>query len=494
MAESGSGSSGAIDLPWLLRAWRTQVAGLTQKEVSARIHLASHTPLCEWENGARPVPIERLRELDDAYGAGGALVDLALALGTPRAVPPRTVWSHNFSGRGPVWMWLRPPPGSRRVRAVARWAAFAYDCDEVTGERGLFCTSRTSMPNPALSVTLPEPGWVDFGEGELPPALGLRQVDVMPGCRVVGDGHSPAGLVAPAVVDRFLTDPAFADDVVQFFGTSPEVVRHVFGTRRGWDRIDDLTGSRWRDRTPPVGPLVSGDEHRRMREGRGLSQHDAAVLATELLPDERDRRGRRRTVTVDNIRGVEQGRRPRRRYLRSRLDRVYRADGRTGTEAVPARRTGGTGAGTRTRAGTYVFDIPAFWVGPVWFAVEAGDDSPAVVRIDWRDIHKEVRVAGRVVVTCRQPSGPQHPFTVTCPPGWTVTGGMGWMPGAEDVNLGWHRQAGPERQGTINEHLLEGFGRTMAEWNDLLRRYSRLGRESPLGRERRLSRQVRSAS
>jgi hypothetical protein len=461
---TAGGSAGPIDLPWLLRTWRTLVAGLTQKEASRLIYQASHTILSEWERGVRPVPVERLRDLDCAYAAGGTLVDLAMALGTPKALPPRTVWTHNFSDSGgPVWMWLRPAPGAGRVKAWARWAAFAYDCDEACDDRGVFCTSLTSMTNPALWVELPAPGWVDFGEGELPPELGLRQVDAASACRIVGDGHSAAGLVAPPVVERFLSDATFAAEAVEFFGQSPDGVRSILSTRRGWDRIDDLTDSEWRDLSPVAGPLFTGEQYRTLREGRGLSKPDAAKLAAELLPDDRDNRRRLRKVTDESIRGVEEGRNPHPRYLRSRLDRVYRADGRTGTEAVEPRK----------RGDTHVFDIPRFWVGPVWFAIEAGDDRPAVVRIDWHDIHKEIKVAGRVVVTCRQPDGDHYPFELSCPASWRVTGGMGLMPGAEDVNLGWHREAGPERKGTINEHLLKAFGRTMADWNDFLRRHSR---------------------
>jgi hypothetical protein len=459
---ASSVSPGPIELPWLLRTWRTRVAELTLKEVSSQLFQSSHTTLCEWEGGIRPVPVERLRELDGVYAAGGALVDLAMALGTPKALPPRTAWTHNFSeSGGPVWMWLRPVPGAGQVTAVARWAAFAYDCVEICDDRGVFCTARTSMANPALWVELPEPGWVDFGEGELPSALALRQIDAMSVCRVVGDGHSAAGLVAPPVVERFLSDATFADDVVGFFAQSPDVVRSIFSTRRGWDRIDDLTDSGTRRPSPVAGPRFTGKQYRTLRTGRGLSQNDAATLATELLLDDRDRRGRVRKVTVENIRGVEEGRTPRPRYLRSRLDRVYRADGRTGTEAVEPERHGDA----------HVFNFPTFWIGPVWFAVEASDDQPAVVRSDWHESHKEIRVVGGAVMTCRRPISARHPFVLSCPAGWRVTGGMGFLPDAEDVNLGWHREAGPERKGTINERLLEGFGLTITEWIEFLRRH-----------------------
>ena len=310
-------------------------------------------------------------------------------------------------------------------------------------------------------VELPVSGWVDFGEGELPLGLGLRQIDAMPAAYVMGDGHSAAGLVAPHVVERFLADTAFADAVLRLFGKGPEVIRSIFSTRRGWDRVDDLTASVSQHLPPIAGRRLAYQEYLDLRMGRGLSRNDAATLAAELLPNDRDRRYRLRKVTGENVRGVEEGRDSPHRYLRSRLDRVYRADGRTGNEAVHPEKLGDT----------FVFRFPKFWVGPVWFAIKATDDQPAVVRIDWHDNHKEFRIAGGVVVTCRQPGSDWYPFRLTCPPGWSITGGMGWVDGAEDINLGWHRETDPELEGTINQNLLEAFEVTTADWDNLLHRH-----------------------
>jgi hypothetical protein len=345
------------------------------------------------------------------------------------------------------------------VVARARWAAFAYDCDEACDDRGIFCVAPTSMANPALWVELPEPGWVDFGEGVLPPQLGLRTIEAMSVARVVGDGHSPAGLVAPQIVDRFLDDPGFAADVLEFLGGSPDVVRDVFSAREGWGQIDDLTaGGRASAPGEGAGPSFSGRQFRQLRAGRGLSQPDAAELATELLVDDRDRRGRVRKVTVEHIRSVESDRRTRPRHLRSRLDSVYRADGRTGIEAVAAEPGGPP----------FVFAFPRFWVGPVWFTFASGDDRDAAVRIDASPSYKRMRVADGVSVTCRRPAVDSPPFVITCPEGWHVTGGMGLLAGAADINVGWHAEPEPDRCASVNPLFLGQFGRTLAEWEDFL--------------------------
>jgi len=458
-------TAGPIELPWLLRTWRSEVAGLTQAEAKEALYLASRGSLSGWETGAKPVPIDRLRDIDRCYGAGGALVDVAMALGTPSALPARRTWTHNFSGSGgPVWMWLRPPPGAGEVVAAARWAAFGYDCAEPCDDRGIFCTVRASMANPALWVELPEPGWVDFGEGVLPPQLGLRTVDVVAVARVVGDGHSPAGLVAPPIVDRFLDDPAFAAAVLEFLSGSPDAVRDVFSAREGWGRIDDLTASGHGGAGPSGGARpFSGSQYRQLRAGRGLSQADAAELATELLPDERDRRGRLRPVTVEHIRSIESDRSTRPRYLRSRLDSVYRADGRTCLEAVEAEPGGPP----------FVFAFPRFWVGPVWFTFSSDDHADAAVRIDAPPSYKRMRVADGVSMTCRRPTPDSAPFVITCPEGWHVTGGMGLLPGAVDINLGWHAEPEPDGGATVNPLFLRQFGRTPAEWGDFLAAHDR---------------------
>ena len=102
-----------------------------------------------------------------------------------------------------------------------------------------------------------QPGWVDFGRGEIPPQLGVPMLDALARAQVAGGGHSPAGLVAPWIVDRFISDRHFAERVLGFFGSRPDLVRQVFSTTEGWNRVTRLVSPR-ADPTDPPRSLLRG--------------------------------------------------------------------------------------------------------------------------------------------------------------------------------------------------------------------------------------------
>jgi transcriptional regulator with XRE-family HTH domain len=450
-----------VELTWLLRTWRNDVAGLRQSAVVERLGIAK-AALSMWESGTRRPGIADLRALDDCYGAAGALVDLALALGTPEGLPPRHVWAHNPQGpSAPHWAWLRPVPGRGRVEALLRWGAFGQEVDEAVGDKGLFVTTPVSMPNPAAWIRLAHPGWVDFGRGVIPPQLEIPRVAALAGAQVAGGGHSAAGLVAPHIVDRFTGDPVFARAVLRFFGDRPDLVIQVFSTRQGWDRVTRISPlDPGATTAAPPGPA----ELRALREARALSQADAAQLATELLPD--------RPVTPDQVRGLEKGRRPRTPFLRPRLDTVYRADGHVCNEETGIRETTPAGAGVETR---WEIDFPTFWIGPVWFSLEPrGRLRSGRVRLEWGVDIKHMVVDGAATVTCRRATHDTGSLAVYCPRGWLVTAGMGHRPDARDVNYGWLRKDDREReddpQDDVNEIFLNWFGRSKDDFRRFLAR------------------------
>jgi transcriptional regulator with XRE-family HTH domain len=425
----------------VLRTWRQHVAALSQEAAAARVGV-SKGALSMWESGKRRPSHTGLGALDTCYGAGGALVDVALALGTPRGLPARHTWAHNPPGPSrPHWAWIRASPGSRRIRAHLRWAAFAFDCSEPCDDRGVVVAIPVSMPNPAAWVHLAEPGWVDFGRGEIPAALGIPVLDALGGAYVAGGGHSAAGLVARPLVERFLGDLQFATDVLRFFGDRPDLVREVFSSGGGGGKVT-LAKGQPRQAHEAARPFTGG-QLRALREARGLSQADVAVLVTALLPD--------RPVHDDQIRGVEQGRTPRARFLASRLDTVYRADGRTCREVV---------------------DV-------VWLAFQAGErPSEGRVRLEWGPNVKDMVVSGPATVTCRRAQHDDGPLSVVCPAGWKVTGGMGQDPDARDVNFGWYRAGDPgpaevtsPAQDGVHDTFLGWFGRTPADFAAFLRRH-----------------------
>jgi transcriptional regulator with XRE-family HTH domain len=441
-----------VDLRWLLRTWRTAVAEVSQA-VAARSVGVSVAALSMWENGRRRIEFSQLQALDRCYGADGALVDLALALGTPDGLPARRLWAHNPQGpSSPRWAWLRPRSGAGSVEAQLLWGAFAFDCSGACDDRGLFVTSPVSMPNPPVWVRLLRPGWVDFGRGLIPQQLGIPSFPALSVARLAGGGQTPAGLVAPEVVDRFLRDEAFADAVLKFFGRRPDLVRRVFSAVKMPPRIVDLTLE-----APSSDPLhrpFTGQQFRDLRTARGLSQADAAHLASELMPGS--------PISDDQISLLERGGNPQPVYIRSRLDRVYRADGVCCLESVPPER----------RRSRFTFEFPNFWIGPIWFTFRAaGATERGLAALHWGLASKQMMLRSGTTVTCRRPMEDTHPFVVSCPDRWRVVGGMGTHAAAHDVNWGWvNRDDASERgDADVHELFLGLFGRTLEEFTRLQR-------------------------
>jgi hypothetical protein len=441
-----------LGLPWLLRAWRRDIAQLSLEQAAAKVGI-SMSAVSQWETGqrgtARGISRRHLQALDDCYAADGALVDLALALGTPSGLPPRTTWAHNFQGPGgPVWAWLRPGFGRHHTTARLLWGAFRFDCTQGGDARGLIVTSPTSMPNPAVWVHLRDPGWVDFGRGEVPETLGIPTLDALSGAQIGDGGHSPAGLVSPAVIARFNHDPEWADEVLQFFGTRADLVTQVFNGTAAHDRIVNLTTQA---PTTVSSETLNIVDYRALRECRNLSRAEVAAAATDLMPEE--------PITDDQVALLERGGNPRPRFLRTRLDLLYRADGHTCLEVVKAQ-------GSRS---PYMVNFPDFWIGPVWFTFAAGSDPCGEARLEWGPNRKRMYLQAGTTVTCRRPTPEPVPFLVYCPDTWTVTAGMGAHPRARDINWGWHRADNdqPERP-DVNEVFLSLFGQTTKDFNRLL--------------------------
>ena len=437
----------------LLHAWRTRVAGLSQATVAARLGI-SEGLASMWETGARRISLTHLRALDAQYGAEGALLDLALALDKPDGLPAGTVWAHNPQGPSrPHWAWLRPRPGRGRVDALLLWGAFAFDCSSDCDDRGFFVTSPVSMPNPPVWVHLREPGWVDFGQGRIPDMFEVPCFEAVNVARLSNGGQSPVGLVDPDVVARFRRDPRFATAVLDLFGQRPELVRQVFSATEPKTYVADLTVQ------PPVAlhdpRPFDGPALRTLREARGFSQADAAQLATELLPDH--------PVSDDQVRVLERGGSPRARLLRSRLDSVYGADGLTCVEEVGV--TGGRSP--------IVVDFPGYWIGPIWVTLVAEGSTPALVQLTFGMHSKQVIARPGTTLTCRRATRTKGSLLVSCPTGWRVRAGVGARPDGRDVNWGWRNVDDLSTRGDapVHELLLGLFGRTVADFEQLLHRF-----------------------
>lgn len=409
-----------------------------------------------WERGNRTPDATQRAVLDEVYEADGSLVEISAALGTPNGLPPRTTWAHNFQGgSAQCWGWLRPTrPGS--VHAVLRWAAFHRHVSAECDERGIFITSPASMSNPAAWIFLREPGWVDFGGGTVPPALGVPILDALTSAHVTNGPHSVAGLVSTDLVERFRSDDDFAQRFERFFGSNPELVKSVLAPSGGWHAILDVPARRI---DLGEGPFADASRFRDLRLARGYSQAEVAARISALLPES--------PVSDDQIGLHERGRRPRVPMLEPRLDSVYGADGRTCTAEV---------AVSRSTSGRATIEFPAYWIGPVWFSFEpqAGQPSRAeTVRIQWGPNHRRLRICPPTLVTCRRSVADAPPVTVSATRGWRINAGVGHREHAVDVNWGWEREGDVttpiRRRNYVDPDLLRWFGRTPADLADFLR-------------------------
>src|SRR5262249_40066481 len=102
----------------LLREWRLQM-GWAQEDAAKAVGV-SRAAVTSWERGARQIPSDLLASLDYEYGARGALVDLARAIGSPEGFvssegpTPRRHWGFVLTTEpGPIWAWVRPRSGDR---------------------------------------------------------------------------------------------------------------------------------------------------------------------------------------------------------------------------------------------------------------------------------------------------------------------------------------------------------------------------------------------
>ena len=288
--------------------------------------------------------------------------------------------------------------------------------------------------------------------------------------------HSPVGLIAPAVVERFRGDERFAAAVVAFFGQRPELIRDVFSAQEVTRTLLDLTdGPRTgRDAADEDGDDDGGGEagvrggpgrgtggfdaaeFRALRDARGLSRLDVARLATGLWPDE--------PVSEDQLRMFEAGGRPRIRHLPSRLDTIYRADGVSCRDRLAPRSSHGARS-------PFVFDVPPWWIGPIWVRFRApGRKALGAARLEFGLHRKQLRVRAGTTVTCRRSIPEDEPLRVVCPGGWMVEAGVGWHPAARDANWGWQNEGDVASRGDADVHelFLNLFGRTGEEFAALV--------------------------
>jgi len=447
----------------LLKMWREQVAvdpstgkGLSPRSVEERCReinanqAPTHMTIRSWEawetkKAVPPTFHEGLGVLDAAYQADGALEGLALS--TPKTFAPRWVWAHNFNPRpdptspglpqsptrtaatqGPrtlpfvadrvarhnpfgerVWAWLRPGPGAGGViDATVRWGVFEARVQRVTGDGGVFLTCRVSTPHPAAFITYNNsPGWVNFGSGRIPDALGVdtvAEVDVMSFAEA---SQSLIRLMRTAW-GQLAKEGGLERPTSRLQGL---LMRNLLAPGPADPRRDATSATRVASPDPWAGPF-DGPAYKRLREAIGMTRSYVCQLA---FISERQLE----YFEAGNLTSVE--------YLASRLDRVYGADGFTCRERV--REVQPTDTGSKV-----IF--PAHWVGPVVLTLRGpgGDAETAEVDLRWGSWRSPLLVRNGLGVSCRCDTPGGDLLFVDHTSEWKLRVEMGYNPDAVDIN------------------------------------------------------------
>ena len=403
----------AAMVPWrstgdVLRWWRTEVLGLTQQEAAERLNVRP-SALSNWERGTRAISID-LSDLDDALKGEQTLAGLLWGFSTPQGLDPGRVWSKVFPGRSrPVWLWLRSP--STEVSFEGEWGVARLEADFQVGPNGLFVTVGASIADSPVVVHLSEPGWADFGYGELPKTI--------PGAPIVD---------AISTFRRSSADGPFMD-----MFSSSLASKLSAGTREALDLADVAPQAvssyvEHSDRSPAVRPIpkrwppepegidiVERTRFARLRRARGLS---LIAMADRLIERTHIDVGR------DTLRRFETDvGQPHDSMLPIALDHVLGAEGRL---AVLELRSG---------SGSDTVALPSFWRGPMWVQLhdEAGNGHVVLRRGRW---HREVTFKGETLVSAHW-FDPKVPFRIVAKPSTRWVVGVGRRAGAQPVDQNW---------------------------------------------------------
>jgi hypothetical protein len=412
-----------------------------------------------WEHGFRgrraAASLETAEAIVGSLGLPGeqsrALADLWQSADSDEALPPRTVWCHNFRGpSGPAWAWLRPEAGQDGMTARLWWGLAAErPAESSASPGGVLIQFPATVPNPALEVALSCRGWADFGGGVVPSRiaadLGIRLVmardlvleGALPGRPATGGGSVPRPFAEQVRTALFVPQ-----------ARSPQS-RRVPSASAGPGTRSAVPPPRLS--TDSRGILVSqfrmrGGEIQRLREARGLGRDAAAAVVTSLDP--------RKRITSRMLETIESGGRPSDgNSIIARLDMTYRTDGHLGIERTFISRPQAAGATVEIAA-----SFPDFWYGPVWLRFTGRDPAEAVpVRLAWGHWRWERQVRSGTVVATRRAPVAVTPLRARLPPGWFIAAGTGVVPGALDINRDW-RAAGVPAARALLRAFTESVG------------------------------------
>ena len=241
--------------------------------------------LSQWETGARlrgAQTIDHLQALDNCYEAGGALVGLARAIGTPRGLPARGSWSHNFAaGGGPVWAWIRPDPTETSVTAHCIWGPIEMRLRQKCDPGGLIITSPGSMSNPALSIVFATQGWVDFGQGSVPQRLGVPVINGALHVRLLATQGRLASRFVDSIVGRTAKGGDWRERFKRFARGNEGLVNDALAPSQFRRPTYDFSDPGLAISAVPH--AFAGYHYRQLREARHFSQRELALKVTGLL-------------------------------------------------------------------------------------------------------------------------------------------------------------------------------------------------------------------
>ena len=407
----------------LLRWWRTDVAGLSQRELASRLGVA-RTAVTNWEQDIRLASIDMDR-IDEALEGDRALADLLWSFGTPEGIESAHVWTNVFRGPSrPVWMWIRS--NATRLRVDAEWGLYAFDTEIELPSNGLFVTVGASIDESPVTVVLSEPGWIDFGHGELPL--------VIPGAEVLDAVEK----MRPSSANREVFNDLLSANLAALFERSPRQVRGLGerALRPVASFLNEL--SRPDAPRPPRPPASEGTDdpqrarYARLREARKLSLADTVTRLSTLTGV---------TVGKDTLRRFEAGRgEPHDPLLPARLDHVLGGNGHLAMMAILS----------SERPGSVTF--PEFWDAPVWLEFHAADGEqppPPIAELVWGGWRRRVEGRLPLVVVCH---GAPPSLRVNPAPGVGWTAGIGRRAGALPIDHGWLPTSVDTSQKAIEEY------------------------------------------
>lgn len=479
-------------IPELLQTWRIDVAHLSLRQTSERAQQIAkksgdnevsfgHTKIAHWETKqVRPnhIPDYGLRILDATYSADGALVGIARALSTPRALKPRWQWVHTFLNYsdtyvqaanhsqhgGPVWAWLRP--GNEMagwIDADVRWGIFRVKVSRHCGPGGLFLTSPVSTDHPAAFINWNyAPGWVDFGHGQIPPSLGVDIVSALELLTVVETAGAFKKLwhhYLDTLIGPLSRREAALREVPRFLSAKPGLLRDLLNKDSTAGNLLDLVGNEPPDKKDKE-HLFTPEEFRRLREHRSLSRSEVSRAVSSLSAN--------LDVSEDQIAHLEEGRNVTVELLVSCLDMIYGAGGHSFRQTVPVQIQGHRNASV---------SFPPHWVGPVSlrFSARNKDVTTGIAELHWKEWMTTFTIRSDVSVTFRKDAPDSTPLVIQIPMGWEVTAEIGYNELAIDINDNWTFEDRPEFRKSLLDRLVPAglglWGRSPSDVKKWLRRF-----------------------